>query len=69
VELGRRLQRFNALGYPALRGANQSAQRIGGSRAFEALRERVPITAQAVRTGFALVELPGRFQIVPVSRP
>ena len=33
--------------------------------AFEALRERLPITAQAVRTGLALVELPGRFQIVP----
>ena len=33
--------------------------------AFEALRERLPITAQAVRNGLALVELPGRFQIVP----
>jgi dihydrofolate synthase/folylpolyglutamate synthase len=30
-----------------------------------ALRERLPINAQAVRTGLALVELPGRFQIVP----
>ena len=33
--------------------------------AFEALRERLPVTAQAVRNGLALVELPGRFQIVP----
>jgi dihydrofolate synthase/folylpolyglutamate synthase len=32
---------------------------------FESLRERLPVTAQAVRTGLALVELPGRFQIVP----
>jgi len=32
--------------------------------AFEALRGVLPITAQAVRNGFALVELPGRFQIV-----
>ena len=54
-----RLQRFNALGYPALRGANQLLNASGVLAAFEALRERVPITAQAVRTGFALVELPG----------
>jgi dihydrofolate synthase/folylpolyglutamate synthase len=33
--------------------------------AFEALRERLPVTAQAVRNGFATVELPGRFQVVP----
>jgi dihydrofolate synthase/folylpolyglutamate synthase len=33
--------------------------------ALEALRDRVPVTAQAVRQGLALVELPGRFQIVP----
>ena len=63
-----RAQRFNALGYPALRGANQLLNASGVLAAFEALRERVPITAQAVRTGFALVELPGRFQIVP-GRP
>ena len=33
--------------------------------ALEALRQRLPVTAQAVRNGLALVELPGRFQIVP----
>ena len=60
-----RSQRFNALGYPALRGANQLLNASGVLAAFEALRERLPVTAQAVRTGFALVELPGRFQIVP----
>jgi dihydrofolate synthase/folylpolyglutamate synthase len=32
---------------------------------LEALRGRLPVTAQAVRTGLVLVELPGRFQIVP----
>ena len=37
----------------------------GALAALEALRERLPITAQAVRTGLAMVELPGRFQIVP----
>ncbi|HEX7382873.1 MAG TPA: cyanophycin synthetase, partial [Burkholderiaceae bacterium] len=33
--------------------------------AFEALRGVLPISAQAVRAGLALVDLPGRFQIVP----
>ena len=33
--------------------------------ALTALRARLAVTAQAVRTGLALVELPGRFQVVP----
>ena len=59
-----REKRFNAMAYPALRGANQLLNAAGVLAAFEALRERLPISAQAVRNGFALVELPGRFQIV-----
>jgi dihydrofolate synthase/folylpolyglutamate synthase len=59
-----RAKRFNAIAYPALRGANQLLNAAGTLAAFEALRERLPITAQAVRNGFALVELPGRFQVV-----
>jgi dihydrofolate synthase/folylpolyglutamate synthase len=31
---------------------------------FEALHDRVPVSAQAVRSGLANVSLPGRFQIV-----
>jgi len=58
-------RRYNALAYPALRGANQLVNASGVLAAFEALRGKLPITAQAVRTGLALVELPGRFQIVP----
>jgi dihydrofolate synthase / folylpolyglutamate synthase len=58
-------KRFNGLAYPSLRGANQLLNAAGVLAAFEALRERLPITAQAVRNGLALVELPGRFQIVP----
>jgi dihydrofolate synthase / folylpolyglutamate synthase len=58
-------RRFSGMAYPALRGANQLINASGALAAFEALRERLPITAQAVRTGLALVELPGRFQIVP----
>ena len=60
-----RHKRFNALAYPALRGANQLLNASGVLAAFEALHQRLPITAQSVRTGFAQVELPGRFQIVP----
>jgi dihydrofolate synthase/folylpolyglutamate synthase len=59
-----RTRRFNALAYPALRGANQLLNASGVLAAFEALRAELPITAQAVRQGFATVELPGRFQIV-----
>jgi dihydrofolate synthase/folylpolyglutamate synthase len=58
-------RRFNGLAYPALRGANQLLNAAGVLAAFEALRDRLPITAQAVRNGLALVDLPGRFQIVP----
>ena len=57
--------RFSGLGYPALRGANQLLNASGVLAAFEALRERLPISAQAIRTGLATVELPGRFQVVP----
>jgi dihydrofolate synthase/folylpolyglutamate synthase len=58
-------RRWNGLAYPALRGANQLLNAGGVLAAFEALREHLPITAQAVRNGLAMVELPGRFQIVP----
>ena len=57
--------RLSGLGYPALRGANQLLNASGVLAAFEALRERLPISAQAIRAGLATVELPGRFQVVP----
>ncbi|MCE1250802.1 MAG: bifunctional folylpolyglutamate synthase/dihydrofolate synthase, partial [Comamonadaceae bacterium] len=58
-------RRYAGLAYPALRGANQLVNASGALAAFEALRAVLPISAQAVRTGMAMVELPGRFQIVP----
>jgi dihydrofolate synthase/folylpolyglutamate synthase len=58
-------RRWNALGYPALRGANQLLNAGAALAALETLRDRLPVTAQAVRLGLASVELPGRFQIVP----
>lgn len=58
-------RRYSGLAYPALRGANQLVNAAGVLGAVEALRPRLPVTAQAVRNGLAMVELPGRFQIVP----
>ena len=58
-------RRYSGMSYPALRGANQLLNAAGAIAALEALRERLPVSAQAVRTGLAMVELPGRFQIVP----
>jgi dihydrofolate synthase / folylpolyglutamate synthase len=59
-----RSQRYSGLAYPALRGANQLLNAAGVLAAFEAMRDVLPVSAQAVRTGLAQVELPGRFQIV-----
>jgi dihydrofolate synthase/folylpolyglutamate synthase len=58
-------RRYSGLGYPALRGANQLVNASGAIAALIALKDRLPINAQAVRTGLALVDLPGRFQVVP----
>ena len=58
-------RRYTGMAYPALRGANQLLNAAGAIAALESLRQRLPISAQAVRSGLALVELPGRFQIVP----
>jgi dihydrofolate synthase/folylpolyglutamate synthase len=56
------------MAYPALRGANQLINASGVLAALDALRQRIPVTAQAVRNGLAMVELPGRFQVLP-GRP
>lgn len=58
-------KRINGMAYPALRGANQLVNAAGVLAALQALRERLPVSAQAIRQGLATVELPGRFQIVP----
>ncbi|MDN4052840.1 bifunctional tetrahydrofolate synthase/dihydrofolate synthase [Massilia sp. YIM B02763] len=65
---GGRNQRRNSLAYPALRGANQLLNASAALAALEALRLQLPVGAQEVRTGLALVELPGRFQVLP-GRP
>lgn len=58
-------RRYSGLAYPALRGANQLVNAAGVLAALQALRARLPVTAQAIRSGLAMVELPGRFQIFP----
>ncbi len=58
-------RRYAGLAYPALRGANQLVNASGVLAALTALRERLPVTAQAVRNGLSMVELPARFQIIP----
>ena len=60
-----RTRRYAGLAYPALRGANQLMNASGVLAAYEAIRSKLPVTAQAVRTGLSMVELPGRFQIIP----
>ncbi|MCX8566563.1 MAG: dihydrofolate synthase / folylpolyglutamate synthase [Glomeribacter sp. 1016415] len=61
---GRTLARA-ALAYPALRGANQLLNSAAALAALEALRDRLPVSAQHIRLGLARVELAGRFQILP----
>jgi dihydrofolate synthase/folylpolyglutamate synthase len=60
-----RSRRYHALAYPALRGANQLLNASGALAALEALGDRLPVSAQAVRQGLAAVDLPGRFQVLP----
>ncbi len=58
-------RRYSGLAYPAMRGANQLLNASGVLAAVEVMRPQLPVTAQAIRNGLAMVELTGRFQIVP----
>ncbi len=60
--------RLGGLAYPALRGTNQLLNASAVMAACEAVREILPVPMQAIRQGFMLVELPGRFQVLP-GRP
>ncbi|MDP3785831.1 MAG: bifunctional tetrahydrofolate synthase/dihydrofolate synthase, partial [Undibacterium sp.] len=63
-----REQRRNSLAYPSLRGANQLLNASAVLAALEALKTRLPVGAQEVRSGLVMVDLPGRFQVLP-GRP
>jgi dihydrofolate synthase/folylpolyglutamate synthase len=56
------------LPFPALRGAHQLANAATALAAVDALRERLPASANAVREGLVHVALAGRFQVLP-GRP
>ncbi len=62
---GRLSRRYHGMAYPSLRGANQLLNAAGALAALLSLHDRLPINAQAVRSGLALLDLPGRFQVVP----
>ncbi len=61
-------QRRAGLAYPALRGANQLLNASGVLAALQAMREQLPVSAQDIRKGLSLVDIPGRFQVIP-GRP
>ena len=65
---GGRGQRRHSLAYPSLRGANQLLNASAALAALEVLRQQLPVGAQEVRNGLVMVELPGRFQVLP-GRP
>jgi dihydrofolate synthase/folylpolyglutamate synthase len=60
--------RRGGLALPALRGRSQLANAAAALAALDALRARLPVAMQDVRNGFAQVELPARFQVLP-GRP
>ncbi len=60
-------ERFG-LPHPALRGAYQIGNAACAVAAIDALRDRLPVSAGALRDGLVGVELPGRFQVLP-GRP
>ena len=57
--------RRSGLAYPALRGMNQLLNASGVLAALQAVRSQLPVSAQDIRRGLSLVEMPGRFQVLP----
>lgn len=58
----------NALPYPALRGAFQLHNASAALAALDALKDKLPVSMEAVRRGLVEVQLAGRFQVIP-GRP
>jgi len=58
----------SALPYPALRGAFQLHNASAALAALDALKDKLPVSMDAVRRGLVEVQLAGRFQFVP-GRP
>lgn len=58
----------SAMPYPALRGAFQLNNASAALAALDALKDKLPVSMEAVRRGLVEVTLAGRFQVVP-GRP
>ena len=55
----------SSLPYPALRGAFQLHNASAALAALDVLKDRLPVSMEAVRRGLNEVQLAGRFQMVP----
>ena len=53
-----------ALDFPALRGAVQVDNAAGALAVLELMSAKLPVSMSAIRQGLALVNLPGRFQVI-----
>ena len=62
------LVKRGGLAYPALRGANQLLNEAAVMTVLDSLRDRIPVSMQAIREGLMLVDAPGRFQTL-AGRP
>lgn len=60
-----RKRRYSGLAWPALRGAHQMTNAAGVLAAIAAMHHVLPVTAQAIRNGLAMVSATGRFQVLP----
>jgi len=58
----------SALPWPALRGAYQLQNASAALAALDVLKNRLPVSMEAVRRGLGEIQLAGRFQVVP-GRP
>ncbi len=58
----------SSLPYPALRGSYQLRNASAALAALDAIKDRFPVSMEAVRRGLGEVQLAGRFQLVP-GRP
>ncbi|HTJ96784.1 MAG TPA: bifunctional tetrahydrofolate synthase/dihydrofolate synthase [Rhodocyclaceae bacterium] len=65
---GRNNAKRGGLAYPALRGTRQLANASVVMAALDTLQSVLPVAMAEIRQGLALVELPGRFQVLP-GRP
>lgn len=60
-----RNRRYSGLAWPALRGKHQLNNAAGVLAAIAAMHHVLPVTAQAIRNGLAMVSATGRFQVLP----